>query len=178
MNRREMLAVLGAATLIPCSAWAEPAHELSTTQTIRIKGSPEAVWAYVGDFAGIARWLTVLQSSKLVLRKRNEVGAIRELVRGNGTRVREKCVEYDPLAMRLSYVYADGAVMASDYYSTIDVNDAGNGETEVIWIGRFTRVNYWQDPAPAGQDDASLTALYERIYKAGLQALKSKVEGG
>ena len=178
MNRRDLLTMLGAAALVPCAAWADPARELSTTQTIRIKGSPEAVWAYVGDFAGIAKWLTVLQSSKLVLKQRNEVGAIRELVRGNGTRVREKCVELDPQAMRISYVYVDGAVMASDYLSTVDVSDVGNGETEVVWTGHFTRLNYWQDPAPEGQDDASVKAFFDRVYKLGLGSLKSKVEGG
>ena len=177
MNRRELLVLLAGATLAPCAAWAEPARELSTTQTIRIKASPEAVWAYVGDFGGIAKWLTVLQSSRLVLKQRNEVGAIRELVRGNGTRVREKCVELDPLAMRVSYVYADGAVMASDYLATIDVNDAGNGESEVVWTGRFTRLNYWQDPAPEGQDDASVKAFFDRVYKLGLETLKAKAEG-
>ena len=178
MNRREMLTMLGAAALVPCAAWADPAHELSTTQTIRIKASPDAVWAYVGDFGGIAKWLTVLQSSKLVLKKRNEVGAIRELVRGNGSKVREKCVELDPVEMRVSYVYADGAVMASDYLATIDVNDAGNGESEVVWTGHFTRLNYWQDPAPEGQDDASVKAFFDRVYKLGLDTLKAKVEGG
>ncbi len=55
-----------AAMLLPSLAWAQ-AKELSTTQTIRIKGSPEEVWTYVGDFGGLARWFPPAASTRLVL---------------------------------------------------------------------------------------------------------------
>ncbi len=164
-----------AALLLPSLAWAQ-AKELSTTQTIRIKGSPEEVWTYVGDFGGLARWFPPAASTRLVLKSRSEEGAIRELIRRNGTKVFEKLTEYDPYNMRLTYTYVDGAVMASDYFATVQVKDAGNGETEVVWSGRFTRLNYWQDPAPEGQDDATVTKFFTNAYKAGLEALKKAVE--
>lgn len=164
------------ALVIPAAVFAQ-AKELSTTQTIRIKASPEAVWEYVGDFGGLAKWFPPAESSRLVLRGRSEVGAIRELVRRNGTRVFEKLTEYDPYNMTLTYTYVDGAVAASDYFATVTVTDAGNGESEVVWKGRFTRLAYWQDPPPAGQDDATVTAFFAGAYKAGLDALKKAVEG-
>lgn len=172
-NVRSLIVALCVA--VPSLALAE-ANQLSTTQSIRIKAPADKVWNYVGDFGGIARWLKVLQSSRFVLKSRNEEGAIRELLRGNGTRVREKLVEYDPYNMQLSYTYADGAVMASDYLATMKVNDLGNGESEMVWVGRFTRINYWQDPPPEGQDDASVKAFFEKVYKAGLESLKATAE--
>ncbi|MEI7967941.1 MAG: SRPBCC family protein [Betaproteobacteria bacterium] len=167
-----------AAALLACLpglALAE-ANEVSTLQTIRIKGSPETVWSYVGDFGGLARWFPPAASTRLVLRSRSEEGAIRELVRRNGTKVFEKLVDYDPVGMRLTYTYVDGAVMASDYFATLEVRDVGGGETEVVWKGRFTRLNYWQDPAPEGQDDATLRKFFGTVYTLGLEALKKAVE--
>ncbi|MFO1319704.1 MAG: SRPBCC family protein [Burkholderiales bacterium] len=161
--------------LLPGLVFAQ-AKELSTTQTIRIAASPEKVWTYVGDFGGLARWFPPAESTRLVLKKRSEEGAIRELIRRNGTRVFEKLVEYDPTNMRLTYTYTDGAVMASDYFATVQVKDAGGGQSEVVWSGRFTRLNYWQDPPPAGQDDESVTRFFTNAYRAGLEALKRATE--
>lgn len=160
---------------VPALGFAQ-AKEVTTTQSIRIKGSPEEVWTYVGDFGGLAKWFPSAESSRLVLKTRSEEGAIRELLRRNGTRVTEKLTEYDPTNMRITYTYADGAVMASDYFATMQVKDVGNGETEVIWSGRFTRLAYWQDPPPVGQDDDSLRTFFTNAYKAGLGALKAAVE--
>jgi hypothetical protein len=160
---------------VPALGFAQ-AKEVTTMQSIRIKGSPEEVWTYVGDFGGLAKWFPSAESSRLVLKSRSEEGAIRELLRRNGTRVTEKLTEYDPTNMRITYTYADGAVMASDYFATIQVKDVGNGETEVVWSGRFTRLAYWQDPPPAGQDDDSLRTFFTNAYKAGLGALKAAVE--
>jgi mxaD protein len=178
-TRRQALQALSAAVvsaLAPARAFAAPARELSTVQTIRIDAPAERVWALLSDFGGIAKWFRALQGSRLVLKTRNEVGAIRELHRGNGTRVREKLVALDPAGMMLAYEYADGDVLASDYHSEMTVKPIGDNACEVVWTGRFTRRDYWIDPAPEGQDDASLVALYDRIYKAALVTLKQVAE--
>lgn len=170
------LSVAVAALVAPSLASGAPARELSTVQTIRIEAPAERVWALLADFGGIAKWFRALQGSRLVLKTRNEVGAIRELHRGNGTRVREKLVALDPVAMTFAYEYADGDVLASDYHSEMTVKPLGDAACEVVWTGRFTRRDYWIDPAPEGQDDASLVALYDRIYKAALATLKQVAE--
>ena len=158
------------------SAAAQEASLLSARHSIRIAAPPEVVWSYVGDFGGIARWFKVIDSSRLVYKQRNEQGAIRELVRRNGTRVREQLVDIDPWRRSLSYTYADGAVMAADYLSTITVNEAAEGGSEVLWEGRFRRLDYGVDPAPSGQEDAALTAFFDAAYKRGLDSLKVVVE--
>lgn len=174
---KKMLCAITLAAVAPAfPAAAEDARLLSTTQTIRIAAPPEVVWSYAGDFGGIARWFKVIESSRLVFKNRNEVGAIRELVRRNGTRVREQLVNIDPWQRTLSYTYADGAVMAADYLATITVNETADGASEVVWEGRFRRLDYGTDPAPAGQDDATVTGFFENAYKRGLDALKETVE--
>jgi uncharacterized protein YndB with AHSA1/START domain len=176
MNNLTKFAAAAVLAVAPALAFAD-AKELSTVQTIRIKASPEVVWPHVADFGGLAKWFPSAESTRLVLRSKPEEGAIRELNRRNGTRVFEKLVEFDPYNMRITYTYVDGAVAASDYFATMQVKDVGNGESEVVWSGRFTRLAYWQDPPPAGQEDETLVKFFSGVYKAGLGALKAKIEG-
>ncbi len=172
MNKRTIIKLFGALLVVPSVAFTQN-KELSTVQTIRIKAPPDAVWVYVGDFGGFSRWFPGVQSSKLVLKATNEEGAIRELLRANGTKIREKLVAYDPGAMTLTYTFADGLILAQDYFSTMALKSTGTGETEVTWSGRFKRL----DSAPPEQDDAALVALFTGIYKRGLDSLKATVEG-
>jgi hypothetical protein len=58
----------------------------------------------------------------------------------------------------------------------MQVRPVGDNACEVEWSGRFTRRDYWIDPAPEGQDDASLVALFDRIYKTALATLKQVAE--
>jgi len=169
--------VLAALALLAPQAFGADANELTARQSIRINAPPEAVWAVLGDFNGLPRWLGFIEYSQIVAGTNNEVGAIRLVTRRNGTKVTERLLEYDPHSLRLAYTYVDGAVMASDYFPVLAVKDGGNGTSVVEWSARFKRLSYWVDPPPAGQDDKSLTDLYNGLYKAGLENLKRVVEG-
>jgi mxaD protein len=173
MNRRIVFTMFAALLALPALGVAQD-KELSTTQTIHIKASPEEVWALAGDFGGVARWLSTIESSRLVLKSKSEEGAIRELLRMNGTRVQEKLLEYDPGRMTLTYTYADGKVIAKDYFATMTLKGTNDGETDVVWVGRFKLL----DNPPEGQDEAALIALYAGIYQKGLAMLKTKAEAG
>ena len=153
------------------------AQELSIFHSIAIKAPADKVWALAGDFGGIQRWSPGTESSRLVLRKRNETGAIRLLRRrSNGTQVTEKLLDYDPLNRRMAYTYVDGAVGASDYYSVLTVKDAGDGTSIVEWRGTFKRLAYWTDNPPPGQDDKTSLDFLNNAYKAGLANLKKVLE--
>jgi len=171
-----LAAVLAALALFVPPAFGAEAKELTARQSISINAPPEAVWAVLGNFNGLPRWLGFIEYSEIVAGTNNEVGAIRQVTRRNGTKVTERLLEYDPHSMRLAYTYVDGAVMASDYFPVLAVKDGGNGTSVVEWSARFKRLTYWVDPPPAGQDDKSLTDLYNGLYKAGLENLKRVVE--
>jgi hypothetical protein len=159
-------------------ALAVDAPELGVEHSIVIDASPQRVWAVAGDFVGINRWLPVIPESRLILGRNNQVGAIRELTRFNGTKVEERLVDYDGDAMTLTYTYMGGQVGASDYFATLTVADAGNGRTKVVWKARFKRVAYWTDNPPPGQDDATPVNALNKVYPAGLENLKKIVESG
>jgi hypothetical protein len=165
------------ASLAPqvCSA---DANDISVRQSIKINAPPDAVWEVLGDFNGLARWLSFVEASQIVAGTNNEVGCIRLVTRRNGTKVSERLLEYDPHNMRFAYTYVDGAVMASDYFPVLQVKDGGNGSSVVEWSAHLKRLAYAVDPPPPGQDDKSLADLYNGLYKAGLENLKRVVEAG
>lgn len=175
--RNLMLLWAGWAGLFACApAWAE-ADELSIFHAITIEAPADEVWAMAGDFGGIQRWAPGTESSRLVLRERNETGAIRELRRrGDGTRVTEKLLDYDPLNRRMVYTYVDGEVRAADYWSELRVVEQGPNRSRVEWRGRFKRLAYWTDNPPPGKDDKAVLDFLNGAYKNGLAGLKRVLE--
>jgi uncharacterized protein YndB with AHSA1/START domain len=174
------LATYGAALLVaiaPALAQAE-AQEQRVEKSITIDAPPETVWAIAGDFVNLPRWYPPVESAKLVLGRNNQVGAIRELTRRNGTKVEEKLIDYDPWVRSLTYTYAEGQVLSSDYFATLTVKDAGNGKSLVEWKARFKRLAYWTDNPPPGQDDETVLKALNAGYQLGLETLKKLAEGG
>jgi mxaD protein len=156
---------------------AAEAKDLQIFHSIQINAPADEVWAMAGDFGGIQRWAPGTESSRLVVRNRNETGAIRLLRRrGDGTQVTEKLLDYDPANRRMAYTYVDGVVRAVDYYSELVVKDAGNGRSVVEWRGRFKRLAYWTDNPPVGQDDKAALDFLNGAYKSGLDNLKKVLE--
>jgi hypothetical protein len=139
------------------------AQEQRIAHTIVIDASPEAVWA-VRRLRRPADWYPLIEASWLVLGE-NEVGCIRELTRRNGTKVEEKLIDYDPWNRSLTYTYAGGLPMSSDYFATLTVSDAAGGKSLVEWKARFKRLAYWTDDPPPGQDDATVTKALNAGYK-------------
>src|SRR5713226_5353156 len=118
---------IGALLMVLAAAlWAEgaaaDAEDLSIFHTIAIDAPADEVWAMAGDFGGIQRWSPGTESSRLIVRNRNETGAIRLLRRrGNDTQITEKLLDYDPANRRMAYTYVDGVVRAADYFSELVV---------------------------------------------------------
>lgn len=153
------------------------AGELSIFHSIEIAAPAGEVWAMAGDFGGIQRWSPGTESSRLVLRSRNETGAIRELRRrSDGTRVTEKLLDYDPHNRRMAYTYVDGEVRATDYYSELAVKEVAPGRSRVEWRGRFLRLDYWTDSPAPGRDDKAALDFLNGAYRSGLANLKKVLE--
>ncbi len=166
---------------LAAALWAEgaaaDAKDLEIFHSIAIDAPADEVWAMAGDFGGIQRWSPGTESSRLIVRDRNETGAIRLLRRrSDGTQVTEKLLDYDPANRRMAYTYVDGVVRAADYFSELLVKDAGNGRSIVEWRGRFKRLAYWTDNPPAGQDDKAALDFLNGAYKTGLESLKKILE--
>lgn len=171
-----MLTLLLALSGYSHAVFAADAPELKVEHSIVIDATPEQVWEVAGDFNGIPRWLPTIAESRIILGKNRQVGAIRELIRANGTKVQEKLLEYETAPMTLTYTYIDGAVASTDYFATMTVSEAGKGKSKVVWKARFKRLAYWTDNPPAGQDDATPLNALNKVYPLGLETLKKVVE--
>ena len=179
MGKIRSLAFLFAAVMSSNQlAHAAEAKQLSVRHTIQINAPVEKVWEVVSDFGGLHKWLIFIKDTKITLGENRKQGAIRLLTRGNGTKIEERLVEYDPYNMSASYVYVQGVPLSSDYYSTMSAKDLGNGSSEVEWKATFKRVHYWLETPPEGKDDASLVKIYNKVYTVGLEAMKTKIESG
>lgn len=170
------LSLLFALSAAPLTASAADAPEMRVEHSIVINAPPDRVWAVAGDFVGLDRWYPLVESSKLILGKNRVVGCTRELTRLNGTKVEEKLIDYDDNLMTLTYTYAGGQPLSSDYFATLTVMDAGYGKSSVVWKARFKRLAYWTDDPPPGQDDATPLNALNKAYPLGLQNLKKVVE--
>ena len=169
--------LMGLAAALCAQGAAADARDLEIFHSIAINAPADEVWAMAGDFGGIQRWSPGTESSRLIVRERNETGAIRLLRRrSDGTQVTEKLLDYDPYNRRMAYTYVDGAVRAADYFSELVVKDAGDGSSVVEWRGRFKRLAYWTDNPPAGQDDKAALDFLNGAYKTALANLKKVLE--
>ena len=101
----------------------------------------------------------------------------RKLILKNGV-IEESLTKYDEAAKTISYKIdnVDPKILpVNNYAATISIKEEG-GKSIVEWKGAFYRGFMNNDPPPELSDEAAIKAVTD-IYKSGLAALKTKVEG-
>ena len=153
-------------------------------ESVTINAPPDKVWKVVGNFQDMS-WVPPVKSTTGTggnsidpKNDDNEV-AHRTLTLTGGGEIHEGLYKYD--AGEHSYSYridkVDPKVLpVNDYSSTIKVEAADGGKSTVTWKGAFYRGYMNNDPPPELDDEASVAAV-TKVYKAGLENLKKKVEG-
>ncbi len=142
-----------------------------------INASPDKVWAIVGDFSALDKWLPPVEKCEIISGKNSEAGAIRELTVG-GTTIQEvlKSIKEKKMILKYKIIKGDVAVLpVNNYSSTIIVKDNGNGGSVVSWKGAFYRGFPNNNPPPELNDEAAIAAV-TGLYNVGLDALKNLME--
>ena len=118
----------------------------------------------------------------------------RRLVHRNGDHLETRLET--PLVLPLAFTFALGAALEfsdkdhsykyriiesplplQDYVSSISLAPGkGGGTTVVTWVGNFKRKNPADNP-PEAESDAGAVKLITGVYRAGLENLKTKLEG-
>ena len=163
-------------TLVPALSFAHGPSRQKVTETIEINAPVEKVWAVMGNFQDMS-WHPAV--AKLEGKGGNDVNATRKLTLTSGGVIEEQLDDYDAKAHVYHYeiTKVDPKVLpVNDYSSRLTVEGEGNKST-VTWWGAFYRGYMNNDPPPELNDEASKNAV-SGVYKAGLEALKKKVEGG
>jgi hypothetical protein len=132
---------------------------LEVKREMQVAASPDAVWAVIRDFGGIADWHPACSASSS-----ETVGSDihRTIVVGDGGRIVEKLEGQTDSSY--SYSVISGPLPVQDYLSTLSV-EASEGGSTIHWSGRFNA---------KGVPDEKAREVIGGIYDLGLGALKKK----
>lgn len=162
-------------TVLATPALAHGPSRQKVTETVEINAPADKVWAAVGNFQDMS-WHPAI--SKTEGKGGNDVGATRTLTLPNGV-INEALTKYS--AEKMSYHYEmkhpDVKVIPVANYSSSITVKADGAKSIVEWRGAFYRGYMNNNPPPELSDEAAIKAV-TGIYRAGLDALKSKLEAG
>ncbi|RON43770.1 SRPBCC family protein [Pseudomonas frederiksbergensis] len=130
----------------------------TASASIDIPASADDVWQLIGGFDSLPDWLPFIVKSEL-----SEGGRVRSLQTADGAAVIERLQAFDNAAKTYSYSIEQAPFPATDYLATLRVEAQGQG-ARVTWSGRFTA---------KGVTDEEVEALFDGIYKGGLEALRA-----
>lgn len=167
---------LASLALIPTVALAHGPTRQKVTETVEINAPADKVWATIGNFQDMS-WHPAI--AKTEGKGGNDANATRTLTLTSGGTIEEKLLSSDPAKMIYKYeiTKVDPKVLpVNNYSSNISVKGDGSKST-VEWKGAFYRGFMNNDPPPELNDEASKKAV-EGVYRAGLDALKKKLEAG
>lgn len=125
------------------------------SRTKKIDMGPDELWALVGDFHGMHKWVGIEPSESL------DGGTRRKLQMGPGAAIIERLLEEGERSY--TYTIDEGPLPLKDYRSTLSVEPADGGGSVLSWVGTF-------EPAE-GADEAAAVQIVEMVYDGGLQAL-------
>jgi hypothetical protein len=171
------LAAAALAAAVASTALAHGPTRQKVTETIEINAPAEKVWAVVGNFYDLG-WLPIVAktegSGDLVPEK-----TIRHVTLKNGGEFDEVLAKYDAQNFTYSYriEHIDVKLLPVTNYSSFVTVKADGNKSVIEWRGAFYRGYPLNDPPPELNDDAAVKAVTD-LYKAGLAAVKAKIESG
>jgi carbon monoxide dehydrogenase subunit G len=125
----------------------------SATAELTMTATPDAVWAVVRDYHGLAGWMPGIDESV--------ADGDDRVLSMMGMTIRERLVKSDDEARALTYSIVDGAPVES-HEATITVHPDGDG-SRVTW------------DVTATPDE--MAGLMQGMYQQALESLKTRAEG-
>lgn len=173
---RAVVLALGALALFPTFASAHGPTRQKVAETVEINAPADKVWSVIGNFQDMS-WHPAIAKTEGT--GGNDANATRTLTLTSGGTIEEKLISNDPAKKIYKYeiTKVDPKVLpVNNYSSNISVKGEGDKST-VEWKGAFYRGFMNNDPPPELNDEASKAAV-QGVYRAGLDALKKKLEAG
>lgn len=170
-------AVAGVFTFAAGTVQAHGPTRQKITVSQEINAPAEKVWAVVGNFQDMS-WHPAV--AKTEGKGGNAANATRTLTLQGGGTIQELLGKHEPEKMSFHYYIekVDVKVLpVTNYSSWLTVIPDGPGKSKVEWRGAFYRGYPNNNPPPELNDEAAIKAV-TAVYKAGLEGLKKKMEGG
>jgi hypothetical protein len=138
------------------------AQGATLAQSVNVNASPAVVWALIGPYCAIEKWLPPIGSCRLD----GKTPPTRTLVtRDNAATFVEQETDRSDPRHYYSYMFVSSPLPVHDYHATIRVTARGTGGSTVSWTGEYV--------PDAGQEQQARDALSE-VYKAGLDSIASR----
>jgi len=135
---------------------------IEVSVSVSIARPAEQVWALLGGFDLLPRWLEPIASSRL-----DDGGRLRHLETVDGASIVERLLEFSDSEQRYSYALLESPFPVSDYVGRMAVREDGEDGALATWSSRFHS---------QGVDEAEIAADFENFYRAGLERLKALLE--
>ena len=120
--------------------------------------SADEAWKVVGDFVGL------IEGMGLPVESAGEgIGQTRTISMGPQPIV-ERLEERDEAAKKIVYSIVEGPLPVSGYVSTMQLSDAGEGRSKLVWSSTFE---------PIG-DEATAKQIVSGIYTGGIAGLQGR----
>ncbi|PRA33094.1 SRPBCC family protein [Pseudomonas poae] len=132
----------------------------TASAVIEIPVSADKVWALVGGFNDLPKWLPLIVKSEP-----SEGGRVRHLATADGGVVVERLQTFDNVARTYSYTIEESPFPVSAYLATVQVEALTDSSAKVTWSGVFTPV--------AGVTDEAVEELFAGVYAGGVEALRA-----
>jgi len=132
----------------------------TASAVIEIPVSADKVWALVGGFNDLPKWLPLIAKSEP-----SEGGRLRHLTTADGGVIVERLQTFDNVVRTYSYTIEQSPFPVSAYLATLQVEALTDASAKVTWSGVFT-------PVPDTTDEA-VEALFAGVYRGGLEALRA-----
>jgi hypothetical protein len=175
LSCRPFVAIALVAAFVCSSALAHGPTRKKEVSTIEINAPADKVWAVVGNYQDMS-WHPDIAKAEATAGSEPEV-TTRTLTFKSGAVFTDKLTRYEPATRVIAFLSDKEdhkALPVEGYSSTITVTEAG-GKSNVEWKGAFYRGYMNNDPPPELSDEAAAKAV-AAFQKAGLEALKAKLE--
>ncbi|HET7631613.1 MAG TPA: SRPBCC family protein [Gemmatimonadaceae bacterium] len=132
MLTHKWIALAACGAFVIAAGCTKPGAELTVEKTVMVAASPAELWAFVGQWDGIANIAPVVKDVRIEGRG---VGATRAF-EANGARFVEKLEALED-GKSYTYTFVETPLPVEDYHGTIAVADAGGGMSSFTWTGTF-----------------------------------------
>lgn len=130
---------------------------VEVNESVSVAADPDAVWALIGDPAGISEWHPVIASSPVD-------GDLRHCVTADGAKLEERIIERGHHFF--TWELLESPLPMTDYSARLSVAASDGGST-ITWTATAE---------PAGTSAAELETMLSGIFRAGLDAAAQKLD--
>lgn len=170
-------AMMAAVMLAPLAVEAHGPSRKKVIETIEINAPADKVWAIVGNYQDMG-WHPDI--AKTEADAGNEAQKTkRKLTFKSGAVFTDTLTKFEPETKAIAFMtdVEDLKTLPVEGYSSTFTVTATGEKSSVEWKGAFYRGYMNNNPPPELSDEAAVKAI-TAFQKAGLEALKKKLEGG